>query len=132
MNPSTDMLPVYGRCGTVIAWLDDEVVFDMCGRWVAFVDDESVYSFAGKLLGFFEDGWFRDQRGDGVAFMKGCSDEGPVLPVLEEAPFPPSLSFPPIPATPHNLAVSPMPGVDWSLQTWNEFVAGSGNMASLY
>jgi hypothetical protein len=128
----TDLTPIYGRCGTVIAWLDDGVVFDQCGRWVAFLDDENVYSFTGKLLGFYEDGWFRDLRGDGVALTAGCRDNGPVRPVLDPVPLPPALSFPPLPPAPHIMPVSPMPTVDWSLQTWNEFVAGTGNMASMY
>ena len=132
MTPSTDLITIYGRGGTVIAWLEDDVIFDMCGRWVAFLDEVSVYSFTGKLLGFYEDGWFRDQRGEAVAFTPGCNDEGPVLPICEEPPLPPALDCPPVPTTPHLLAVSPMPGVDWSLQHWSEFLSGAGNMASLY
>jgi len=120
----TDMQPVYGRCGTVVAWIDDEVLYDLCGRWTAFFDDDAVYSFRGKLLGFYEDGWFRDQRGDAAAFTEDANDDGPVLPVCDPAPLPPSLTFPPIPATPHVLPVSPMPGVDWSMSQWSEFVAG--------
>ncbi|MEM8739025.1 MAG: 4-fold beta flower protein [Planctomycetota bacterium] len=126
------MQPVFGRCGTVLAWIQDGVLFDMCGRWVAFFDDDAVYSFRGRLLGFYEDGWFRDHRGDAVGFVVGCSDDGPVLPVCEEAPLPPGLDFPPIPATPHHFPVSPIPGLDWSLSTWGEFVAGSGNVCSMY
>ena len=132
MTPPTDLTPIFGRCGTVIAWLDDEVIFDMCGRWVAFIDDDSVFSYSSKLLGFYEHGWFRDSRGDAVAFTPTPGDEGPVLPVCERAPLPPAIDCPPMTPTPHLLPVSPMPGYDWSLQTWNEFVAGSGNMASIY
>jgi hypothetical protein len=132
LQQSTDMKPIYGRCGTVIAWIDDGVIFDMCGRWVAFFDDETVFSFTGKLLGFFEDGWFLDQRGDGVAFVQGCGDDGPVLPVCEPEPFPPALDCPPLPPRPHLMPVSPIQTVDWSLSTWNEFIAGSGTMASIY
>ncbi len=130
-NPDA-MKPVYGRCGTVVAWIHDGVLFDLCGRWVAFFDDEGVYSFRGRLLGFYEDGWFRDQRGDAAAFTLDHTDDGPVAPVCDPVPLPPSLSFPPIPATPHIFPVSPMPGYDWSLQSWNEFVAGSGTMCSMY
>lgn len=129
---STDMQPVFGRCGTVIAWILDEVVFDLCGRWVAFFDDEGVYSFRGKLLGFYEDGWFRDQRGDALGFTEDANDDGPMRPVCDPVPFPPTMDFPPIPATPHVFPVSPMPGVDWSISTWNEFVAGTGNACSMY
>ncbi len=132
MHPPTDIGTIYGRGGTVIAWVNDRVIFDMCGRWVAFIDDGSVFSYSRKLLGFYEDGWFRDQRGDAVAFTPGCNDEGPILPICDQAPLPPAVDCPPVMPTPHILPVSPIPGVDWSLQCWNEFLAGSGNMAGIY
>ncbi|MEE9403430.1 MAG: hypothetical protein V3V20_00930 [Algisphaera sp.] len=121
--------PVYGRGGIVEAWIDDDVVFDMCGRWVAFIDDAAVYNFKGKLLGFFEDGWFRDQKGDAAAFTQDCNDDGPVMPVLDPTPLPPSLTFPPMPVSPHRLPVSPIAGLDWSMQSWNEFLSGAGSMS---
>lgn len=127
------MQPVFGRCGTVIAWIQDEVLFDMCGRWVGFFDDEGLYSFRGKLLGFYEDGWFRDSRGDAAGFTEDCDPaQGPERPVCEQAPLPPALDCPPIPATPHVFPVSPIPGLDWSIQSWNEFAARGGNMASTF
>ena len=132
LSPSDDLITIYGRGGTVIAWIDDGVVFDMCGRWVAFLDEVSVFSFTGKLLGFYEGGWFRDQRGEAVAFTPGCNDEGPVLPICEEPPLPPALDCPPMPPAPSVLPVSPMPGVDWSLQHWSEFLSGSASLASMY
>ncbi|MEO1237089.1 MAG: 4-fold beta flower protein [Planctomycetota bacterium] len=133
MTSLDDMQPVYGRCGTVLAWIQDEVLYDMCGRWVAFFDDGAVYSFRGKLLGFYEDGWFRDQRGDAVGFtLDHADDGGPVPPVCEPAPLPPALDFPPIPATPHHFPVSPIAGVDWSIASWNEFVAGTGAACAMF
>jgi hypothetical protein len=126
-----DILPIYGRGGEVIAWIHDNVIHDMCGRWVAFLDDGGVYSFRGQLLGDFADGWFRDPRGDGVAFILASDDNGPVKPVCEDAPIPPALDFPPTPPVPHNFPMPAMPTVDWSLSTWNEFVAGQA-AASLY
>ncbi len=131
MLQNDDIQPVYGRGGTVEAWIDDEVVFDMCGRWVAFLDDQAVYNFKGKLLGFYEGGWFRDQKGDAVSFTTDADENGPVKPVCDSPPLPPALDCPPAPATPHQLPVSPMPGLDWSIQSWGEFLMASGTM-SLY
>jgi len=131
MQQNPDITPIYGRGGTVVAWIDDGIVFDMCGRWVAFVDDDAVYNFKGKLLGFFEEGWFRDQKGDAVCFTLDATEAGPVKPVCDPAPLPPALDFPPAPTTPPHLPVSPIAGLDWSMQSWGEFVLGSGNM-SLY
>ena len=127
----TDPTPIHGRVGETIAWLDDGVVYDMCGRWVAFLDDDIVYSFRGQPLGHFEDGWFRELRGDAVAFVEGCADNGPVIPVCETVPIPPALDCPPMPPTPHEFPVSGIPGVDWSLGTWGEFISGA-TAASLY
>lgn len=126
-----DITPIHGRGGDVIAWLNDGVIHDMCGRWVAFIDDEAVYSFRGQLLGHFEHGWFREQRGDAVAFIEGANDEGPVKPVCDPAPIPPALDFPPQPPVPHVFPQSAMPSVDWSFDTWGEFIAGNSS-ASLY
>lgn len=127
-----DLLPVYGRCGTVVAWIDDDVLFDMTGRYVAFFDDATVYSFRGRVLGFYEGGWFRDTRGDAVAFTTDHDDQGPVAPVCDPPPLPPALDCPPHPTTPHVFPVSPVAGVDWSLQTWGEFIADSGPVSSMY
>ncbi|MEM7625206.1 MAG: 4-fold beta flower protein [Planctomycetota bacterium] len=132
MIQPTDMQPVFGRCGTVVAWIQDEVLFDMTGRWIAFFDDDAVYSFKGKLLGFFEDGWFRDPRGDAVGFTEDANDQGPVRPVCDPVPLPPALDFPPVPTTPHIFPASPIPGLDWSLSSWGEFVTASGNVSSIY
>lgn len=129
MLQNPDLIPVYGRGGTVEAWIDDDIVFDMCGRWVAFIDDDAVYSFKGKLLGFYEHGWFRDHKGDAVTFIVDANEEGPVKPVCDPPPLPPALDCPPMPTTPHQLPVSPMPGLDWSMQTWSELVSGAGNMS---
>ena len=132
MLQSTNLTPIYGRCGTVIAWIDDDVIFDQCGRWTAFLDETDVYHPSGKLLGFYEDGWFRDCKGDGVAFTEGCSDNGPVPPICDPVPLPPSLTFPPLPPAATTMPVSPLPTVDWSLLTWNEFIAGSGTLSSVF
>lgn len=132
MQHDLEMTPVYGRCGTVIGWIEDDVLFDMTGRWNAFIDDDTVYTFKGTVLGFYEDGWFRDPRGDAVAFTAGHGDEGPVAPVIEPAPLPPALDCPPLSPTPMEFPVSPIASVEWSIATWGEFITGTGAMNSLY
>jgi len=64
-----------------------------------------------------------------VSFTPDASDAGPVKPVCDPEPLPPALDFPPTPTTPHLMPVSPIAGLDWSLQSWGEFVLGSGNMS---
>jgi hypothetical protein len=82
------MEPIYDSAGAVVAWKRDDDIHDVHGRAIAFLSNKNVAGYNGKHLGVLDKGFFRDHRGDVVAFMRGATG-GPVLPVPSEKPVPP-------------------------------------------
>jgi len=116
------MNPIYDRNGQAVAWFDIGLICDLQGRAVAFLDNNNVVSFQGEHLGVLSNGFFRDHRGDAVAFFNGASG-GPLLPVTCAAPAPPlpgAASIPPTSPVPPEPAA---PTSIWSSLSWSEFIS---------
>ncbi len=77
---------------------------------------------AGEHLGLLLGRFFRDHRGDAVAFLPGAIG-GPILPSPSPGPNPPIPSIPPSPAKPFIPPIPAIPSLDWGL-SWQEFING--------
>ena len=115
------MLPIFDKNGYVTAWLKEERIFGISGKPEAFLSGENIFNYAGKYCGVFKDCFFRDNKGDAIAFIRGAHG-GPKLPVTKMPPPPPITSpspmkpvigFPPIPA---RLTFN------WSKTSWADFI----------
>lgn len=115
--------PIHNRHGTLVGWLDDEVIRTLPGRHVAFVSNSGVFSYRGRYLGRFHDGFFRDRRGGTVAFIPGACG-GPVTPIPPIAPIPPVFPVPPVPPVPPVAPVAPVDSLSWSSEDWETFLGG--------
>lgn len=114
------MNPIYDRAGQVVGWKNEENIFDLDGSHVAVKKKENVYGTNGQHLGLLLEGFFRDHRGDAVAFLSGAVG-GPILPVTSVPPAPPLPSIPPIPAKPAIPPIPAIPSLDWG-KSWQEFI----------
>lgn len=115
------MEPIYDRQGIVVAWKNGNVIHDISGNAIAFINDTNVISYTGKHLGVLNNGFFRDHRGDAVAFMKGATG-GPILPVLSVPPVPPVPAIAPVPPIPPIPPVPAVPSLSWSDLSWDKFI----------
>ena len=82
------MNPIYDREGQVVGWKNDQNIYDLDGSHAAVRIKENVYGPNGEHLGLLLEGFFRDHRGDAVAFLSGAIG-GPILPSLSIPPDPP-------------------------------------------
>ena len=82
------MNPIYDREGQVVGWKNDENIYDLDGSHAAVRIKENVYGPSGEHLGLLLEGFFRDHRGDAVAFLSGAIG-GPILPSPSLPPDPP-------------------------------------------
>ena len=81
-------------------------------------DGEWLINHHGKAIAHFNQGWFRDLRGDCVAFMEGASG-GPMTPHTKFAPIPPSPGITPMATVASLSPIPPMPSVNWSVSGWD-------------
>ena len=114
------MNPIYDREGQVVGWKNNENIYDLDGSHAAVRIKENVYGPSGEHLGMLLEGFFRDHRGDAVAFLAGAIG-GPILPSLSLAPDPPVPSLPPTPAKPSIPPIPAIPSLDWGI-SWKEFI----------
>ena len=114
------MVPIYDRKGQVVAWKNDLNIYHLDGSHAAVKNKINVYGPVGQHLGLLLEGFFRDHRGDAVAFLPGAIG-GPLLPVLSTPPTPPTPATPPIPAKPSIPPIPAIPSLDWGI-SWNEFI----------
>ena len=114
------MNPLYDREGQVIGWLHDENIYNLDGGHAAVRNKENVFGPSGEHLGLILEGFFRDHRGDAVAFLAGAIG-GPILPISSIPPDPPIPSTPPIPAKPSIPPIPAIPSLDWGI-SWKEFI----------
>ena len=114
------MNPIYDREGQVVGWKNDENIYDLDGSHAAVRIKENVYGPSGEHLGLLLEGFFRDHRGDAVAFLSGAIG-GPILPNPSIPPAPPMPAIPPIPAKPSIPPIPAIPSLDWGI-SWKEFI----------
>ena len=114
------MNPIYDREGQVVGWKNDQNIYDLDGSHAAVRDKENVYGHSGQHLGLLLEGFFRDHRGDAVAFLSGAIG-GPILPTPSNPPLPPIPATPPTPAKPSIPPIPAIPSLDWGI-SWKEFI----------
>ena len=117
--------PIFEPGGRVAGWLRSDVVFDRECRPLGFIRGGRVFDFAGTYRGLLDRGFFRDARGDAVAFVRDATG-GPIPPFPEVPERPPAAGkVPPVPAVPPVLPMPPIPSLKWSRLSWFEFLTGS-------
>ncbi len=117
------MDPIFNRDGRMVGWLQNRVIYDKSGGYRAFLRKEAVHSFRGNFLGHLDQGYFRDWRGDAVAFLKGAK-HGPALPFLETALPLTQLRIPSFFPMPSYVPVQVMPSFCWSSLDWDSYLVG--------
>jgi 4-fold beta flower protein len=125
------MEPIFDRSGGTVAWLDNDVIRDRAGRAVAFIprhtssQQAAVYSYAPEHLGYLGDGFFRDIKGDAVAFLASHA-HGPITPIPGLPPLPPLPAIAALPPFAPLPPIAPLPTYNWSRLCWADFVEGQG------
>jgi hypothetical protein len=112
--------PIYDREGQVVGWKKDQNIYHLDGSHAAVKDNINVYGHNGQHLGILLEGFFRDHRGDAVAFLSGAIG-GPILPTPSIPPDPPIPSKPSIPTNPSIPPIPAIPSLDWGI-SWQEFI----------
>lgn len=119
---SGDEIAVYNQAGVVIGWIKNNIIFNYEGsKAVAFTDKQDVFSFnnGNAYLGRFHNGFFRDKKGNAVAWVRGASGGPITLPPLDRvAPI-----FMPVikPITPIVITINPIETFSWSIMSWEDF-----------
>ena len=116
------MDPIFDRRGQIAGWLRGNVVHDRQSQPRAFIHEDAVFTYQGIYLGRLQRGYFRDQSGNAVAFMRGASG-GPVPPIPTIPPvpiMPPSAPTAPIPPL---APVPTLPTFSWSSVSWDAFIS---------
>ena len=119
-----ETLPLFDQNGNTVGWLDDTVIFDIDNNCRAFIEDgEDIFTFNARFIGFFEDGFIWDKKGESVAFLEECGDNGPLIPITEIPPTPPIIPIPPTtPITPI-APILPITSSSWSVLNWEAFLS---------
>ena len=108
------MIPFYDKNDKLFAWFEDNVIYDTTSRYRAFIEDEAVFTYQCVHIGRFASDYFRDRRGDAVAFIEGAL----------KGPLSPTPSIPQIPSIPPLPPIPPIDTLSWSNLTWEEFISG--------
>lgn len=116
------MQAIFDPTGRTVAWLKNEFIFSLNGKQVlGHVRSANVWSVKNEWLGFFISGFFRDQQGDAVAFVKGAHG-GPSTPVTKVTPSSPVTVLTPVLSIPGPGKSAPTGTNRWSAQTWESFI----------
>jgi hypothetical protein len=115
------MHAIFDRNGRTVGWLDDETIRDRQMRHRAFIEGDGVFSFGGSHRGSFADGYFRDKRGDAIAFVQSATG-GPMTPIPEIPPIPAIPPIAPIPPLPPIPPIAPIGSFSWSRMSWDDFL----------
>jgi hypothetical protein len=115
---------LFGRDGSVVGWLHtDDIIIDGSSQCRAFLHDGSVYSLKGEYLGEFQNGFFWDQSGMAVAFVRDASG-GPEKPVMKLPGFPPLVRVPRLRLFPKAPGLRPSVRREWSGRSFTSFLEG--------
>jgi hypothetical protein len=115
------MEPIFDADGSVVAWLNREVVHGLDGKALVFVENAGVYSYDGKQRGTFSSGYFREASGNAVAFV-GNAQGSPALPFPKLTPLPPLPALLPLQPIHDVPAIPPIPTLAWSTMSWEDFI----------
>jgi hypothetical protein len=94
----------------------------LSGYHLTTINGMSVYAHYGSQLGVFNGGYFRDHSGNAVAFIDGAFG-GLMTPLTRIPPLPPIARLAPIPAIPNLPKIPALPTFNWSLTSWDDFIA---------
>ena len=114
------MEPIHDRSGTVVGWVHDGRVLDNRNQYRGFLSGDAVYSMEGRYLGRYRKGFFRDKKGNAVAFTADCTG-GPLPPLRKLAPLPPLPPLPPLRPLPPLAPLAPLDSLSWGA-TWQDFL----------
>jgi hypothetical protein len=117
------MEPIFSREAYVLGWLKEGVVYDEAGQPRAFIHDRAVFNFDGQYVGRWENGYFRDEHGDAVAWIRGCHS-GPSAPSPRVIPTQPTLRAITVKPAVRVVPKAAPPSAFWSEQPWSTYVQG--------
>lgn len=115
------MEPIFSPEGQVVAWLKNDVIYDEVGEPRAAIRDGAVFLFDGVYLGRLEHGYFRDYKGDAVAFMRDASGS-PAAPAPRVIPTAPTTRIPLITPGIRVVPYPSSPSSHWSEMDWNVYL----------
>jgi len=118
------MEPIHDQRGETVGWLKKDIVYDIDGSPVAFIRKKEVINFHGMHLGRFVNGFFRDEGGQVVTFIKGATG-GPILPIPSITPIPPIPGITPIRPISPIPPIAPINSLSWSSKSWNAYLEGN-------
>lgn len=116
------MIPIFDAKGSTIGWMKDDLLFALNGAAAAFLKGENIINFAGLHCGFLINDFFRDHKGNIVAFLREAQG-GPRLPVTKIPPPAPIPGFVPLRPVAPIAPLRPMLGLNWSDLSWDNFLA---------
>jgi hypothetical protein len=115
------MEPIYNKDGLTVGWLNDDVVYNMAATPCAFIKNGNLFDYEGIYIGILDRGFFRDNNGYAVAFMRDASG-GPLPPIPEISPVPPIPAVPPMPPIPQIPPIPSIPSFNWSNISWEKYI----------
>jgi hypothetical protein len=119
------MKGIFDRRGEIVGWVGEEgtdvTIYNIKGNPKAFLKRHGLFAFNGKYLGSFKRGYFRDQKGDAVAFVEGALGEPPV-PKVSVKKIPPKIMLLPRPPLKEKAPVSAAARSFWSDMSFESFL----------
>lgn len=115
------MKSIYDRRGFPVAWLNKNNIYDKKGYFIGFLQGQAVYNYKTEYCGTLQNSFFRDSKGNVVAFLIDAK-KGLVLPTLKPSSMKPVLKPPLINKIPPPPKVAPTPKYSWSIIRWEKFL----------
>ena len=115
------MEPIFAPDAQLVAWLKDSIIYDEAGQPIAFLHDNAVFSYEDVYIGRMEHGYFRDEHGDAVAFMRGASG-GPLMVSPRVIPTAPTTWRTPSAPAVRVVPAAPTASMRWSTKSWAEYI----------
>lgn len=115
------MEPIYDRHGHLAGWLEFDIVYSDLGCPRAFIHGGALFSFAPAYLGWFDNGYFRDDTGAAVAWIRRCHG-GPIAPAPTYTGERPYLQYATLPPLAPLAPLRPLAAHAWSPTTWADYL----------
>ena len=115
------MESIFNKQGRTIAWIKGNELFNIRGQSIGFINQNAVFNLTANYKGTFRNGFFRDKRGNAVAFINGASN-GPIPPVPQVPPVAPVPNVPPVHPVSPVPPIPPISSFSWSDIDWNTII----------
>lgn len=115
------MVPIFNKKGKTIAWLRGNELFNLKGHNVGFTINKSVYNLKSKPIGTLVKSFFRDEKGNVVAFLKDAKG-GLVLPAIKISPTKPVAKNVKAHNKPSYSNMTSILKTRWSKLSWDTFI----------